>query len=882
MARIQFRWPWRSGRDIGADVEDELRFHFDMRIEALRREGATPEEARRVALAEFGDVDAARRALRASDHATEGSRRRRERLADWGRDIALGIRGLHRARGFAAIAILTLGLGIGLATVVFSVVNGVLLRPLAFPAADRLVTLWHLDTGKGELEKPTPGNFMDWRDRSRSFEYLAAAIPTGFDLVGEGDPVNLNAFSVTAGFFEALDVAPIEGRAFSAEEYVAGGPRVVMLSEGLWRDRFGASRDVIGTSLNLDATPYLVIGVVPARLDYPQRTAVYVPHALTEAQRAWRAQTYWNVIGRLAPGVTLAQAREEMARIAADLRAEHPKVNARVTTPVVPLLEHLTGSVRQALYVLLGAVALVLLIACVNVANLLLARGIARKSELTVRAALGAGRGRIARQLVLESAVLAAAGGAVGIALSLLVLPLVTSAAGAAGLPRVDAIRLDASVLVAALAATALTVLVAGLVPAWTLARGAGSLLARVGRGGGAPLGTRRAGRILVAAEVALALVLLVGAGLLGQSLRRLLAEDLGYATEHRLLLTAHFWDRYPEPPQRAEFLGQVITGLTQLPGVLAAGAGSALPLSLEGSEMDPPFQVEGRPAAVGEEPIARVTYATPGYFGAMAIPLRQGRVFSADDRAETTPVMVISETMARRVWPGESPIGKRVTLGLRGPPIAREVIGVVGDVRHTGHDEAPRPELYIPHAQVPFGSMTLVIHTAVPPATILGPAQRVVWNLSTSLTFAGTETLDGLRASTLAVRRVILGTLGLFAALGAVLAAMGIYGVISLSVAQRTQELGVRMALGAAPSSLRRLVLRQGITLTLTGIAAGAAGAFALSRALGSLLYGTAPTDPLSFAGAALLLLIVAAAAAWLPARRATGVSPLDALRSE
>jgi putative ABC transport system permease protein len=552
-----------------------------------------------------------------------------------------------------------------------------------------------------------------------------------------------------------------------------------------------------------------------------------------------------------------------------------------MTTEVVPLLDYITGPVRRGLYVLLGAVALVLLIACVNVANLLLARGMARRSELQVRAALGAGRGRIARQLVLESAVLALAGGAAGVLLSVLVLPVVAKAAAAAGLPRYESIHLDVSVLGAALLATGLTVLIAGLVPAWSLARGADALVARGGRGG-PTAGTRRTGRILVAAEVALALMLLVGAGLLVQSLRRLLAEDLGYATEHRLLLTSHFWDRYPEPAQRAEFLAQVLAGLEQVPGVIAAGAGSALPLSREGSEMDPPFEVEGRPVTQGEEPIARVTYATPGYFAAMSIALKQGRLFSAADRAETVPVIVISETMAERIWPGESPIGKRVTIRLRGPPVSREVIGVVGDVRHSGHGEIPRPEMYVPHAQIPFGSMTIVIHSAVPPAAVLGPAQRVVWGLSADLSFSGTETLEGLRASTLAVRRVILGTLGLFAGLGAVLAAMGIYGVISLSVAQRTQELGVRMALGAAPGSLRRLVLRQGLALTLTGIAAGAIGAVALSRGLGSLLYGTAPTDPLSFAGAAVLLVVVAAVAAWLPARRATGVSPLVALRME
>jgi putative ABC transport system permease protein len=882
MRGIQFRWPWRSRDEIGSDVEEELRFHLDMRIEALLREGVPKEDARRMALMEFGDVEAARRALGRTDRATEGSRRRRERLADGWRDVRLGVRSLRRSPGFTAVAVLTLALGIGLATVVFTVVNGVLLRPLGYPDPGRLVTLWQLDTGKGEQEKPAPGNFIDWRDRNRSFEHLAAAIPNGYDLLGEGDPVGLSAFQITRGFLEALSVRPLVGRVFAEEEYLPGGPRVVLLSEGLWRERFGADSGMVGTSLNFDGAPHLVVGVLPATLDYPQRAQVYTPRGFTEADRALRAQTYYNVVGRLRPGITLDQSRDEMARIAAELRAEHPRVNARVMVQVVPLLEHITGPVKSGLQVLLGAVALVLLIACVNVANLLLARGLARKSELAVRAALGAGRGRIARQLLLESGVLAAIGGASGILLSFLALPAVIHAVTAAGLPRVDSIALDGGVLGAALLATIGTVLIAGLVPAWMLARDSSGLIARAGRGASQPPGTRRAGRMLVAAEVALALMLLVGAGLLGQSLRRLLSEDLGYATEGRLLLTAHFWDRYPEPAQRAAFMAQVVKGLEEVPGVIAAGAGSALPLSREGSEMDPPFEVEGRPTAPGEEPIARVTYVTPGYFDAMGIGLIRGRLFSQDDRADTSPVVVISETMARRIWPGEDPIGKRIIGRFRGPPVTREVVGVVRDVRHTGYEEALRPGYYIPHPQLPFGSMTIVIHSALDPSVILGPAQRVVWSLRNDLTFSGTETLEGLRAGTLAVRRVILVTLGLFAGLGAVLAAVGIYGVISLSVAQRTKELGVRMALGAAPASLRGLVLRQGLRLTGIGILLGAVGALGVTRLLGGLLYGTAPTDPLAFMLAAGVLAVVATLAAWIPARRATGVSPLAALRSE
>ncbi len=882
MPHIQFRWPWRKRGEIGADVDEEVRFHIDMRTEELIAEGEAAGPARRRATAEFGNLEQAKRAIRRHDRATEGSRRRSLLAEEWWRDLTLAVRSLRRAPSFTTIAVLTLGLGIGLATVVFSVVSGVLLRPLPYPEAERLVTLWQLDTGKGEREKPAMGNFLDWRDRSRSFEWLSTAVPDGFDLKGEGSPVGLSGFQISNGFLELLGVRPILGRAFIDTEYDQGAPRVVLLSERVWRGKFGADSGVLGRVLAFDEAPHAVIGVLPATLDYPGRADVYVPKRVTPEDRAQRVQTYINVVGRLAPGVTLAQVRDEMSRIAMDLRREYPIANARVTVPVVPLFDHVTGPIQEALWVLFGAVGLVLLIACANVANLLLARGLGRRAELTVRAALGAGRGRIARQLLMESAVLAIAGGVCGVLLSTLAIPLVVHAATGVGLPRAESIVLDGWVLAAGLVATIITLLVAGVVPAWVLVQGTDGLIVRAGRGAGTARGGRRTDRMLVAAEVVIALVLLVGAGLLGQSLRRLLSEELGFATDRRLLLTTHFWDRYPAPAQRAAFMEQVMGRLESVRGVAAVGAGSALPLSLEGSEMDPPFEVPGRPTAAGEAPTARVTYVTPGYFDAMGIRLVRGRLLRTDDRADQPPVVVISETMARRVWPGEDPVGKRIIGRFRGPPTTREVVGVVGDVRHAGHAEPLRAEYYIPHAQVPSGSMTIVLHTAVDPLTVLAPVQREVWALQRDLPFAGTETLADLLAGTLAVRRVILATITLFAGLGAGLAALGIYGVMSVAVEQRTRELGVRMALGAAPEGLRRLVLRQGLGVTLAGLVAGGAGALILTRLLGSLLYATTPTDTLSFLAAAGFLAVVAGIAAWIPARRATRVDPLIALRAE
>lgn len=879
-----FRWPWKSRAMIHAEVDEELRYHLDRRAEDLVAEGMTREAAERTARAEFGDVDAARRGLIRTDLGAERAGRRRMSWDDWRLDVRAAWRGiLHRpALGFAAVA--TLALGTGLGTAVFSVVHGVLLRPLPYPEPERLLTVWQHDVQKDLDEYPAPGTFMDWRERSRSFDRMAAAVPYGHDLLDDPSrPARVGAWMVTEGFFEALGVELTEGRTFTADEYRDARAAVAVIGNALWQSRYGADPAIVGRRINLDGTPHLVVGVAPATLDFPDRTDVYTPQVLTEDQRILRRRTYWRVIGRLANGVTLDQARDEASRISAELARERPQTDAAFRMTVVPLKEHLTGEVSLALYVLLAAVGLLLAIACANVASLLLAHGLARRRELAVRAALGAGRGRLARLMLLESALLALVGGIMGVAVAYAGVPALLRLAPSA-LPRAEHIRVDLPVLAAALGATILTALLCGLIPARSLTRGADDQMFRPGASRTAT--GRRAGRALVIAEVAIALMLLIGAGLLGRSMRRLVSEDLGYDHRDRALLTMHFWDRSPTDEGRAVFLSEVLRRIVEAPGVTAVGAANALPLSREGSEMDPSFRLPGEAIPEpGRERIARLTIATPDYLRAMGARLAGGRFLSEADRAGGRPVAVVNETLARTTWPGEDPVGKQIlTLGPTRAPgagVLREVVGVVGDSRQRGLGEPAQAEIFVPHAHWPFGSMTLVVHSALPPESLRRSLEQAVWSVAPTLTF-DLERMDALLAETLSTRRLVLTLMSVFAGCAGVLAAVGIGGLVSLGVSQRTRELGIRMALGAERPAVVRLVLGQGLALAGAGVMVGLLGALALTRWLGALLYRTPTTDALTYAGAGGLLLASALFAAWLPARKATRVDPVAALRSE
>ena len=798
-------------------------------------------------------------------------------------DLRYGARMLRTKPGFTLIAVITLALGIGANTAIFSVVSGVLLRPWPYRDAGRIVTLWQRNNQTGVKENgASPANFLDWQSRSQAFTEMAAAEPYSLNLTGQGEPEAFRSWLVTASFFRILGVGALHGRTFAPEEFQPGGERVVVLGHGLWQRRFGGDPGLIGRTLRLNGQQYTVLGVMPPEFQFPTGREMWAPRIATERDRVIRGGGYLPVIARLKPGVTAAQAEQEMAGIAARLAQEYPQANRERGVAAVPLLEQLTGRVRPALLVLLGAVGLLLLIACANVAGLLLVRAAEREREFAVRTALGAAPGRLARQMLTESLLLALLGGVAGVLLAVWASSAMI-ALSPGDLPRAAEVRIDGRVLAFAVAVSGLTALAFGLAPALRLSRpDLSSALKDGGRGGSSPA-RYRLRQALVVSEVALALVLLVGAGLLVRSFTRLLEVDPGFSAESALALEVHIFGVARTPEQKAAFIEQTVDRLAALSGVRAAGAVSALPFHDNAVSPNTAFTVEGRPSpSPGQEPSAYLTVATADYFNTLGIPLRRGRLFGRFDRGGAPPVALINETMARRYWPDEDPVGQKIAARLFGQAIACEVIGIVGDVRHTGLDSDPRPELFLPHLQNPYGSMTYVVRTAADPLALLPAVKSEIWAVNKNLPFTSTATVQQLVSRTLEGRRFTLLLLSAFAALALLLAAIGIYGLISFSARQRTHEIGVRMALGAQAGDISKLVVKEGLLLTLPGVAIGVAGAWALTRFLSGMLFGVSATDPATFAALSALLLAVAFLACYIPARRAARVDPMVALRDQ
>ncbi|HEX2095287.1 MAG TPA: ABC transporter permease [Longimicrobiaceae bacterium] len=795
-------------------------------------------------------------------------------------DLRYALRTLLYAPGFTAVTVMTLALGIGATTAIFSLVDTVLLRPLPYRDADRIVTLWqrNLVTGDAKVEV-SPANFMDWRDRSRSFSRMAAIEPYGLDLTGLGEPVGLRTALVTEGYFEILGVGALLGRTLEPRDYAPGSERTVVIGYGLWQQRFGSDRGIIGRKLTLDGDPTTVVGVMPPEFRFPEEyREVWAPLVYDENDRQRRGATYLQVVARLRPGVTPAQARGEMSGIAERLAGEYPRTNAEMRTSVVPLAEHLVGEVRPALLVLLGAVGFVLLIACANVASLFLARAAGRRREFAIRAAVGAARRRLVRQMVTESLLVALLGGAGGVLLAYWGIDLITGIIPE-GLPRVDELRIDGRILLFALAASVLAAVLFGLTPSLQASRpDLQRFLADGGRG--APGSTRpRLRNALVVAETALALVLLIGAGLLVRSFVELLRVDLGFAPEGRAVMQLFVYDR--PPPQQVRFFEEAMERIGALPGVQAVGAVSAFPLAEADVSRDVSFVLADRPEPPpGQEPSAYVSTSTPGYFEALGIGVRRGRLLAPGDRADAPLVAVVNETMARRHWPDEDPVGKRIQL--RFEQGEREVVGVAADVRLAGLDAEPRPEVFIPLTQRPSGSMTLVARTVGDPAALIPAMKAQVWEMNPQQTIYSTATVEQLLDDSLREERFRLLLLGSFSAIALLLAAIGIYGLVSYTTRARTHEFGVRLALGADAAGLVRGVVGQGVRLALAGAVAGLLGAAALTRFLRGFLFGVGPTDPVTYVALAALVVLAAAAATWLPARRAAGVDPMITLRSE
>jgi len=798
-------------------------------------------------------------------------------------DLRYGIRLLARKPFFTSIVVLTLALGIGATTAIFSVVNSVLLRPLPFRNSERIVTLWQNNIKAGvERDKVSPANFLDWRDQNQVFEETASAEPFGFDLAGDAEPERIRGWLVSEGFFRILGVNPQHGRTFMPEEERLTTGQPVVISHGFWKRRFGSNADVVGQGLLMSGQTYTVVGIMPPQFRFPDDRDVWVPKVFNASDKQRRGANNLHVIARLKDGATLNEAQHEMSTIAARLAQEYPQTNREMGATVVSLPEHLVGHVRPALLMLLGGVGFVLLIVCSNVANILLARGVQRQKEFAIRAAIGATRKRLVRQMFTESFLLSLLGGIFGVLLANWGVNLIQSF-NPGYLPRVQEIGIDGRVLAVALGVTVLTAILFGLLPSLQFSKPRlQEFLKEGGRSGGNAV-RRRLRNLLVVSEIALALVLLVGTSLLVRSSSRLLQVDPGFASDKVAVLEVHVWGKYPKPDQRAAFFEQTLERIAALPGVEAAGAVSSLPLIETRIDIDSTFSIEGQPAsAPDQQPSAYQTIATPEYFRAMNVPLRNGRFFTSADNQTSVPVVLINETMARRYWPDEDPIGRKVTVRLAGPPSTREIVGVVSDVLHTGLDGAPRPELFVPHLQNPFGSMTYVVRAANEPEGILSAVKNEIRAVNPNQAFSTTTTMKQLLSKSLGERRFTMLLFSCFAALALVLAAVGIYGLISFSTSQRTHEIGVRIALGAQRSHIFKMIMGEGMKLSLLGVAIGLAGALALTRFLKGLLFGVTATDPLSFAGMSLLIVGTALLASYLPARRATKMDAMNALRYE
>ncbi|HKE05412.1 MAG TPA: ABC transporter permease [Blastocatellia bacterium] len=806
-------------------------------------------------------------------------------------DLRYGFRTLMRKPGFTTVAIIALALGIGANTAIFSVINSVLLKPLPYKDSDRLVTINH-DYPKINLKASVSAiGYTHYRDNAKSFESVAAISGGSFNLTGGGDPERLNGSPVTHNFFSALGASAELGRVFLPEEDQPGKNKVVVLSHAFWQRRFGGDRSLVNKNITLNDESYTVVGVMPPSFqfgrEFGQVVDLWTPIAFTPEQLSYNRLTneFLFVIARLKPGVTIQQAQAELDTIAANLRRQYlPWAATRsewgLTTE--SLRELVIGEIRRALWILMGIVGLVLLIACANVANLLLARAADRQKEMAIRTAVGAGRWRVIRQLLTESALLAVMGGAVGLLLAYLGVDTLVKV-NQAQIPRAYQIALDWRVLAFTLGVSLLTGIIFGLVPALQISKtDLHETLKEGGRTGssGARAWVRNT---LVVLEMALALVVLVSAGLLMRSFWRLQQVNPGFAPQNVLAMSLGLpMTKYKEPAQRANFYRELLQQIRALPGVQAAGATSILPMG--GDNSSGSFQIEGRVVPQGQSsPHGDRWAATTDYFSTMKIPIIRGRFFDDRDTMESQPVAIIDETMARKYWPDEDPVGKRITFQSRsGNPIWREIVGIVGHVKHKGLEGEARVQYYIPHSQVQNSEMNLVVRTTTDPASLTGAVRGAISGLDKDLPVFRVKTMEQFVMDSMATRRFAMTLVGIFASVALALAGVGLYGVLSYSITQRSHEIGIRMALGAQVRDVLRLVVGQGMLLALSGVVLGSAAAFLLTRLMANLLFNVTPSDPLTFATIAFLLTLVALLACFVPARRATKVDPIEALRYE
>ena len=813
-----------------------------------------------------------------------------------GQDLRFAVRALLGRPMFTLVAVLTLALGLGANTAMFSVIRAVLLRPLSYPAPDRLVKIVGFDHKLAIEDNLSPADFLDFARETRTLQRTGAHGWVGFFTVADstGAPDRIGGVSVTEGFFPTLGARFALGRAFTREEDAPGGPRAIVLSHGFWQRRFGGDPGVIGRSLLVNARPATVVGVLSDTFRHvepsPEREAdAFMPYQFDPAA-ASRGAHFIRAVGRLTDGVSAEQAGAELSTIAARLETAYPVDNTDQGVSVAPLHQALVASARPALLLLAAAVGFVLLVACANLANLLLAQGASRRVELAIRAAMGAGRRRLIGQLLTESLLLAGLGAAAGVALAVASMRALTLL-GAAGVPRAEDIGVDAGVLAFAVAAALLTGLAAGLLPAWQVSGGDLHASVREGTRGQARAALQRPLReMLIAAQVALALVLLAGAGLMLRSLSQLLDVETGFAADRVLTFEVAVPTATYAEGDQVPFYERLYAAIAAHPEVEDVGAVNILPLSANYDSRG--VQIDARPQPAGQGHSIQARSVSPAYFRAMGIPLQRGRAFTDRDREGMPRVVIISDAMARQHWPGEDPIGQRITFNSGipleeqqtvGGPGSREVVGVVGDVKHLGLDEGDVPMFYTPQAQQPsYHTMALVVRTTSDPAALTAAIRADLARLDGGVPLYRARALDAVVRSTVAAPEMRAWLFGLFAALALVLAVIGVYGVVGYLVAQRTHEIGIRLALGAGRGSVLRGMLAEGLRPVAVGIGAGLLVSMAAGRLLTQMLFHVTATDRLTYAVVVGVLLAAAAAATWIPARRVLGVDPTRALRAE
>jgi len=858
---------------VERDLSAELAAHLQLLADSQVKEGMSEADARRAALVELGGLEQVKEEVR--------TRRAGFAFETFLLDLRYGLRGLLKNPGFTFTAVIALALGIGANTAIFSVINGVLLRSLPYRDPQNIVTIWERFAQNGDrLNVISPANLLEWQKQNHAFEELAAVWDVRLNFTGNGEPVEVQAQRVTASFFRVLGVQPEIGRWISDDEDRPGGNLVAVLSHELWQERFGSNTAIVGQQTTISGRPYTIIGVMPPGFHFlNDHVQAWTPFQIDPAQN-YRTQGHFaRCAARLRPGMSVQQAKAELNAIAQRLEREYPDYNKGWSVSVVPIHEQIVGEVRPVLLVLLAAVAFVLLIACANVANLLLARATARGKELALRAALGASRLRLVRQMLTESVLLAVIGGALGVLLASWGIHVLVALAPD-NIPRLDEIKIDPRVLGFTFAISLVTGIIFGFVPGLHASRPDLNDALKESARGSTAARSRMLRNLFVVAEVSLAVVLLIGGGLMIRSFFRLHQVKTGFISENVLTMRVQLpAAKYPEGPPRETFFRRVLDRIAALPGVNSLGGINFLPLT--GLASSTSFTIEGRPTpAPGEAPGTEVRLIAGEYFRTMGIPLIKGRLFDGHDGADSR-VLIINETMAHRYFPGENPIGKRITINWD-PKVTDEIVGVVGDIKETALEREANPAIYWPHARDPYPFMTLVLRTAMNPMQLASAAQKEIRALDPDQPVTDMRMLQEVVSKSIARPRFNALLLGIFAGVALVLASVGLYGVMNYSATQRTQEIGIRMALGATRSDIMRLVVGNGMLLTIGGIAVGVIASWLLTRVMQSLLFGVATTDITTYFGVSLLLGAVATIATYIPARKATRVNPVIALRYE